>query len=396
MKVTQQNTETDTLLNTVIKGNYCVGCGACTAIQNSPMSISLNDDGCFSAKIDSNISKEQVNAKVLSVCPFSNSSVDEDLIAEKLYGDTATYHDRIGFSIATYAGFVEEKEFRQHGSSGGMGKWLLYELFKEDLIDAVVQVKQNTPTGSDRSLYRYQVSTSEEEIRSGSKAVYYPIEMSQILQYIRDNPGRYAITGVPCFIKALRLLSMQEPVFKERIHFCIGIICGHLKSTRYADMLAWQKGIKPGQLSSIDFRKKIPGHKAKEKGVEVVGIDESGQIVSKAGIVQEFFGTNYGHGFFKYNACDYCDDVTAEVADVSVGDAWLPQYVNDGRGTNAVVIRHPVIYQLVEKAISANRLKMDRITPDEVAQSQAGGLRHRREGLSYRLFLKDKANEWRP
>src|SRR5690606_2882560 len=31
-----------------------------------------------------------------------------------------------------------------------------------------------------------------------------------------------------------------------------------------------------------------------------------------------------------------------------------------------------------------------------VFESQAGGFRHRRDGLSYRLYLKDKDNEWRP
>lgn len=392
----RNQSEVATLLTTVVNGGYCIGCGACTAVHNSPISVNLNNDGCFSAGIDLNTTPDQSNAEVLSVCPFSDSSLDEDRIAEKLYANSATYHDQIGYSLATYAGFVEEMEFRQHGSSGGMGKWILYELFKEGLVDTVIQVKQNIPTESDRRLYRYQVSSNEKEIRFGSKSAYYPVEMSGILQYIRDNPGCYAITGVPCFIKALRLLSIQEPIFKERVHFCIGIVCGHLKSTRYADMLAWQKGIKPDKLNSIDFRKKIPGHKAKEKGVEVIGTNDTGQTISGVGIVQEFFGTNYGHGFFKYNACDYCDDVTAEVADVSIGDAWLPQYVNDGKGTNAIIVRHPKIHKLIEQAISSGRLHLDLLTPDDIAQSQAGGLRHRREGLAYRLFLKDRAGEWRP
>ncbi|AFZ44042.1 coenzyme F420 hydrogenase/dehydrogenase beta subunit domain protein [Halothece sp. PCC 7418] len=396
MPTDQFTSETTTLLKTVINGGYCIGCGACSAVENSPFSITLNDQGCFTATFQPDSQRQTSEAKVLAVCPFSDHAINEDQIGKKLYATSATYHDKIGYYITTYAGFVKEKDFRQRGSSGGIAKWILYQLFNEGLIDAVIQVKRNRPTASDPMLYRYSVAHSVSDIRSGSKSVYYPIEMSEVLEYIKHHPGRYAITGVPCFIKALRLLSLQEPIFQERIQFCIGIICGHLKSTRYADMLAWQGGIPPGNLTSIDFRQKLPHTKANEKGVEMIGVNHSGEAITKVGIVQEFFGTNYGLGFFKYQACDYCDDVTAEVADVAIGDAWLPQYINDGNGTSAVVVRHRLIQQLIEKGMTSGQLQLDCLSAEEIARSQDAGLRHRREGLAYRLYLKDLAGEWRP
>lgn len=39
---------------------------------------------------------------------------------------------------------------------------------------------------------------------------------------------------------------------------------------------------------------------------------------------------------------------------------------------------------------------MEEVPPEVIAQSQRSGLRHRREGLAYRLYLKDKKKEWRP
>ncbi|MGC9322644.1 MAG: Coenzyme F420 hydrogenase/dehydrogenase, beta subunit C-terminal domain, partial [Kosmotogaceae bacterium] len=62
----------------------------------------------------------------------------------------------------------------------------------------------------------------------------------------------------------------------------------------------------------------------------------------------DFYGYNWGYGFFKYKACDYCDDVVSETADVSVGDAWLPEYVNDSGGTNVVIVRNPVIKKIID------------------------------------------------
>jgi hypothetical protein len=98
----------------------------------------------------------------------------------------------------------------------------------------------------------------------------------------------------------------------------------------------------------------------------------------------------------KLRACDFCDDVTGETADVAVGDAWLPGYVDDSAGTNVVVARHPVLQALIEDGVTARALRLDRIEADEVARSQDGGLRHRREGLAYRLALTDAAGRWRP
>ena len=393
----RKNLKVEKLFKTVVDGGYCIGCGACAAVSGSPIRMELDEYGRFKATVELIADQSSlIGTSVQAVCPFSGEGPNEDQIGQELYGKDCEYHDEIGYNLATYAGFVNEMSFRQCGSSGGMGKWILYELFKENLIDAVIHVKQDIPTESEQMLYNYRVSNSINEIQSGSKSAYYPVEMSAVLQYIRNNPGRYAITGVPCFIKAVRLLSMHDSIFKERVHFCIGIICGHLKSTRYADMLAWQRGISLGNLTSIDFRKKLPGAKANQKGVEVIGIDDSGEITNGVGIVQEFFGTNYGHGFFKYQACDYCDDVVAEVADISIGDAWLPQYINDGRGTNAIIVRHPKVHELIERGIASGRLHMDYLTPDEIARSQKSGLKHRREGLAYRLYLKDVAGEWRP
>ena len=88
--------------------------------------------------------------------------------------------------------------------------------------------------------------------------------------------------------------------------------------------------------------------------------------------------------------------MVAETADVTVGDAWLPQYVADSEGTNVVVVRNPIVGQLIEEGIESGRLTLDVINADDVAQSQDAGLRHRREGLAYRLHLKDEAGLWRP
>ncbi len=391
--LSESDHEITSLFNTVVEGGYCSGCGACAAVADSPLKMALDQYGRHQPTKDKEA--ETNNTQVLAVCPFTDQSLDEDQLGQELFGSDCTHHDRIGYHLATYAGYVAEENFRSRGSSGGMGTWILHELFSQGLIDRVIHVKQHQPDADDSSLFRFEISDSIEEIRRGAKSRYYPVEISEVINLVRQQPGKYAIVGVPCFIKSIRLLAKQDSLVSDRLHFCLGLVCGHLKTAHFADMFAWQCGIEPGNLTSIDFRKKISGQNANKYGVEMIGTQGDRQI-EEIRSNYELYGYLWGQGFFKYQACDYCDDVVAETADVTVGDAWLPQYVEDSQGTNVVVVRNPIIQQLIETGMKSGRLKFDLISADDVAQSQDAGLRHRREGLAYRLYLKDQAGVWRP
>lgn len=390
-----QNTEVNQLLETVIEGGYCVGCGACAAISGSPMKMKLDTEQKLQATIDTSTPSTFSSHAIMSVCPFSSQSLNEDQISQELFSHNGQYHQQIGYYLNTYAGYVAEDDYRDRGSSGGMGTWIVTNLLSQGLVDGVIHIHQRHPSPDDPRLFHYQLSTTVEQVRNGAKSRYYPVEISEVMQLIREQPGRYVIVGIPCFIKAVRLLMRQDQLLAERIKFCVGLICGHLKSTRFAEMLAWQCGIEPNHLLAIDFRKKLPDANANRYGIEVTGL-QIDQIVTHSSPVYDLYGTDWGLGFFKYKACDYCDDVVAETADVTVGDAWLPQYVKDSQGTNVVIVRHPIIQKIIECAMTEGKLHMDQISANEAAQSQKSGFQHRREGLAYRLYLTEQQGDWYP
>lgn len=386
------NLSLDRLFETVINHGLCIGCGACAAVEGSGLKIQLDPYGCFRP-----IKYEQatVGVAVSAVCPFADNNINEDDIAKEIFSDNSQYYDQIGFYSSLFAGYVSEGDYRECGSSGGIGSWVLCELLSKDLIDGVFHVHTRARTEDDTRIFQFQLSTTIEDIRNAAKSRYYPVEMSQVLKFIREHPGRYAIVGVPCFIKAVRLLSHFDPIINNSIRFCLALVCGHLKSARYAEMLAWQCGIDPDCLHAIDFRKKISGVEANLYGVEVKG-EKSGEMITRCKGVSDLYGTDWGLGLFKYKSCDYCDDVFGETADMAVGDAWLPRYIKQFKGTNIVVVRNTELDNLIKSAFGEGRLKLDKLSPKEVVASQAGGLFHRREGLAYRLYLTDKLGEWRP
>lgn len=387
------NKSIDELFNTVINNDYCIGCGVCACYPESPLTMKTDENGRYVPER----AKEKIKnfeTDVLSTCPFSNESKDENTIGSSLFKDVVgiKHSEYTGYYLKNYAGFVKVSNFRERGGSGGMGTWLPAQLLKQNLIDAVIHIKES-PDNKEGMLFSYQVSKNLDELNRGAKSKYYPIEMSRVIEFVRDNPARYAIVGVPCFIKAIRLLCETDEQIRGSIKYTIGLVCGHLKTDMFAKSMAWQMGIKPSELAGIDFRMKIQGHRASSYGVEARGI-VNGTEVKKSSPTNRLHTTDWGQGLFKYNACDYCDDVLAETADITIGDAWLPKYINDCEGTNIIIIRNPDLLKVVEQ--SKAELFLEEISIDQVFESQSGGFRHRREGTAYRLYLKDKAGVWRP
>ena len=384
------------LFETVVQGGYCIGCGNCAALVDSPICIDFDQFGRYQPVIRCEADDHTKDLPYLEVCPFSDRSINEDDIAKDRFGEHAAYSSGIGYFVGTFAGYVKEHEFRARGSSGGLGTWILHELYQQGLIDGVLHVRPFVSPGTHNRLFEFQISTTLEEIIAGAKSRYYPIEMSQVLSALRGRSGRYAVVGLPCFIKAVRLMCRNDRILSQRVAFTISLFCGHLKSTAWAEMLSWQCNVEPGHIDEIDFRKKLPERPASDYGIEVAGEGLQKQSIRRTARCSELFGTDWGLGFFKYKACDFCDDITGETADLCVGDAWIPRFVEDSQGTNVVVVRNPELLRLMTRAQHEGRLELTTIDPDEVIQSQSSNFRHRREGLAVRLYNAERLGKWHP
>ncbi len=384
------NNKYEELFNTVINNDYCIGCGVCSAINRDAVKMVMNENGQLAPKlVDESMLTCSINP--MKICPFSDKSINEDQIARGLFNETSNIkHSRyLGYYLKNYAGYVKSDNYRSNGSSGGFGTWIADKLLEDDLIDAVIHVKEDKKN----QLFSYQISTTSKQLKTGSKSKYYPIELSEVFHYVKKNKMRYALIGIPCFIKAFRLLALEDIEVNNSVLYTIGLVCGHLKSTFFAKSIGWELGVHPDKLTRIDFR-----IKDKTKGANNYAVEVTGEVLDKQQTIlqtsKSLYVTNWGLGFFKYNACDYCDDVLAETADISIGDAWLPGYINDSEGNNILTVRNEKILRLIDKY--RDELQIDTISSQEIYRSQAGGFRHRREGLSYRLYLKEKSNQWVP
>lgn len=365
----------------IVRSGLCIGCGSCVGQTDAPAPcMDWNRDGHLTplGPIDW---FRQRSLEFSRTCPFSPTAPDEDDLAATLFPDAAHRDGCVGSFQSAYVGSVAEDGFRERGSSGGMVSWVAAELLRTGLVDAVAHVTATDDPQHDGRFFRYGLSRTEAEIFAGAKSRYYPIDLSEILRTIRATPGRYAVVGVPCFIKAVQLLRREDPVLRERIAFTLGLFCGHMKSARFVESFAWQMDVSVADVERVEFRLKDPDRAASTYTAQLTMRD--GRVVKRDW--WNLADGDWGAGFFQNSACNFCDDVVAETADISFGDAWVEPYSSDGRGTNVVVVRAPLLETMIAAAIQEGRLNLAPVDAAFVEQTQAAGFRQRREGLAYRL-----------
>jgi hypothetical protein len=100
-------------------------------------------------------------------------------------------------------------------------------------------------------------------------------------------------------------------------------------------------------------------------------------------------------GFFKSKFSDFTDNVFNELADISLGDAWLQEYAKDPRGTNILIVRNRKLALIIKEALKAGRVKLDRLSENKIISSQ-GMISHTKYELPYRLFKSMRQNEYTP
>jgi coenzyme F420 hydrogenase subunit beta len=377
------------LNDTVIDNGYCIGCGLCAAVPGSPYSVELNELGLYEARAITDVSAE-AEGEASRVCPFSDSAKDEDELSRLLFGKETKRARYVGSYIGCYAGYVTDESIRMTGSSGALGRWLTNRLLQEQMIDGVVHVvSSNNDEG--KPYFQYAIDDSRVPWDRPATSAYYPVTLKSVLTELYKKKGRYLVVGVPCFIKGIRLRCLEDQSLAHRIGFTLGVICGHMKSAAFAQLVGWQQGIPPHKLTGINFRGKTAGRSASTK--RFIAYSHEGSSDSLAG---KLYGTSYSMGMFKPKACDFCDDVLAETADISIGDAWLPRYVKDYRGTSIVVVRNKTLDDVLERGVTSGELRLNALRPSKVVESQASGIRHRNEGLEYRLWWLGKSEKWMP
>lgn len=372
----------------VLQSNLGVGSGVDDIADNGAVT-SLNKYGQYVASHGSGDKK-----KLEKVLLNSDESRNEDEITKSAFADIpGINHDStLGYYVGLYAGHVNSGAYRKNGSSGGMVTWVATQLLQQKEIDGFIHVKKSEKQDV---LFEYGISRTLKEVQSGAKSRYYPAQLSKVLKEVKDTPGRYAVVGIPEIITELRLLAENDEVIGERLKYFFGLVCGHQKTTKYAEAIAWEYGIKPGDLEDIDFRVKRNQGPAGLYDMRITGKNNGERVSYTVGNLEPFVA-RWAHGFFKARFSDFTDNTFNEVADITFGDAWIEEYEADPQGTNIVITRNQKLNKLILEGIENSDISLDVVDADTILRSQSGLIHHTRDELPYRLSKEIKKNGWAP
>lgn len=364
-----------TIEQTIERG-ICTGCGACAFATGGAIEMMPSPRGILLPLI-TRATPDQIST-ASRVCPFSDDAPNEDELGPPTAVAELHHDSRVGAYTTIRAGRSTSDDYLTGSSSGGLTSWLAGELLRRKVVDGVLHVGRAV----DGALFGYTASRLDSEIAAQRKSHYFATSMNEVLARVRGDGMTYAIVGVPCFIRAVRLLCKEDAVLREQLKIFIGLVCGHLKSAYFAESLAWQVGVEPWALAGVDFRLKNPERASSDYDF---GALRTGEAEYRRAPTSSLVGGNWGHGAFQPEACNFCDDIFAETADIAFGDGWLPQYTSDWRGTNVIVSRNRLLDQILQEGQQADQVWLEDLALDDAARSQAGNFRHRRDGLAIRL-----------
>ncbi|WP_326517971.1 Coenzyme F420 hydrogenase/dehydrogenase, beta subunit C-terminal domain [Acinetobacter sp. CAAS 2-6] len=357
-------------IDRILKNELCTGCGVCISEDKSKTSKMVWSESNF---LVPKLTELSTTDEMYTVCPFNPNTKNEDELGKILFEETSkNYNDRIGFYEGLYAGY--SNKYRETSSSGGIATYIFEKIINNKVVDHLFIVKE-TSEG-----FEYQLCSDIDDIRKISKTRYMPVTLEKLFKEIDNIEGKVAVSGVSCFVKAIRLKQVKHPILKEKIPFVVGIICGGLKSKYYTDFLAQSAGCN-AEYSSVQYRVKKNDSFALDYKFSCKD-NQNGRIHM---VDMLSLGDMWGTGLFKSNACDFCDDVMNELADISLGDAWIDPYDKSGRGNSVIITRSQLAESLVNYGLINKELSLDEISLERMIQSQSGSFNHRHKGLYYRI-----------
>lgn len=370
-----------TNVSLVARYGLCCGCGTCAGMcPSGAIDMVVTENGIYAPRVKEG---KCTNCHLcIDTCP--GHSVDFQNLNLEIFGRKPD-NKNIGSFLECYVGHANNPEIRYNASSGGLATQLLIFALDNGYIDGalITRMAKDEPTKPQTCLVR-----TKEEIIAASKSKYCPVSANVGLRDILKEKGRFAVVGLPCHIHGVRKASRISKALNEKIVLYIGLLCSHMTSFVGMEFLLKKIGMKASDVVEINYRGRgWPGSmmiRTKEGSAKTIPLFGSWKA----------YWPIYSSFFFTPSRCTMCPDQAAELADVSLGDAWLPEFKNEKIGKSIIIARTDRGNDILKHAHAAKAISIRPVSPTKVEQSQAVNLIFKKKDLSNRLsFLASLGRE---
>jgi coenzyme F420 hydrogenase subunit beta len=312
----------EVLADDVVSKGRCTGCGACYAGCPFELVLDYAEGG---PKVVGECKKCGI---CLRSCPRYRFDTAE--LEEHVFGRRRSQDDVFGLYLSLYAAKAVSPEVASVGQDGGVATALLDNAFRAGLIDGAV-VSSTNPA---RPWFPVPILLRSSEglaSAAGTRYCYSP-GITVLRKATADQLRHIGFVGTPCQVTALR--RMQKLSLKKAvgIDFILGLFCS--ESFSYEGLMLGKIQRQLG-ISLAD--------------VEKMNIKGRMQVMVKGGKVVEMPLKEVRPYAQPY--CRYCDDFSAEFADISLGGIGL-----DGR--TLTIVRTERGTKLLKSAMESRAIEV--------------------------------------
>jgi len=296
--------------------HHCCGCVTfCTAINFGALRQDVDGKPCYD-----DIEKCIECSICYMICPEIDELDEETRKRLK-------WTPPMGRVLETTVARAGNEEIRKHATDGGVVTALLLHLFDAGRIDGAIVAR---PTG----LFKREpwLATSREEIldaagfffdashgmsRYSEQYSTYSPSVQMLGRMTRRGTRRVALVGTPCQIKTIRKMETLGIVPTDSISYILGLFCSGNFMFREAQRKELEKlgNFVWDNVRKINIKENLFIH-LENGDIRTIPLDRL--------------------GFMRRYACQYCDDYSAELADISFGGIAAKE------GWTTVIARTPL------------------------------------------------------
>ncbi len=334
-------------LSGVIASGMCIGCGACE-MADPTVRVSLNPTKLIYEP------ETPGTERAASVCPavavdyeglhsylFPGSTVGPFGVVRSVHLSQSTNHGR---NVAA--------------SSGGLIKELLRDMLTRGDVDAVIALDH-----VDGIEFAARLVRTPEDVDTLPGSIYHNLKQTSALELLKNTEGRLAVVAIPCQLEGLySWVRTCEPHLREKIVLTIGLLCGWQYSHHSINAMGEYLGYDPADIADISYR-----------GGGPVGRLTVTTRNGKQHTASRRVDFGYQVAFdrhFNTTRCHVCINHSNFLADLVVGDAWLPSTVFTKTGISLVVCRTERAETMLARLVESGACVSIEVGEEEIRESQ--------------------------
>lgn len=354
------------MLDRVLKGNLCLGCGLCASLAPGFISIQMNPSGFLRPVLNGELDKD-IEAIIADCCPGIKLCLPANVTGtDPLWG-------RI---VQSRVGFATDSTTRFWGASGGAISGLLSYLLKNKLVDYAIHVGVSDVSPFENKVYISR--TSEDVLRLAGSRYAPSAPLINIQEILATEGGKAVFVGKPCDVAALRKFADVDASVRDQVVYYLSFFCAGVPSMKGTLRIIDSFGITADEVNEFRYRGR--------------GWPGKTTVKCKDGRNYEMeYATSWGTILNQYLQfrCKICPDGTGEFADVSCADAW---YSEDGypdfkekEGRSLILTRTQLGEELVVSSIDSHFISTENVNISDIAKMQPYQV-SRRQGVFPRML----------